>query len=43
MMTQREPDGRVTVTPELKVIGPAEDALEPAVIVYDVETVWVFS
>jgi hypothetical protein len=42
-MTQREPDGRVTVTPELKVIGPADIALEPDVIEYDVETVWVFS
>jgi hypothetical protein len=38
-MTQREPAGIVTVTPELKVTGPADIALEPDVIEYDVETV----
>jgi hypothetical protein len=42
-MTQREPDGRVTVTPEPKVIGPADIALEPDVIEYEVLTVCVFS
>jgi hypothetical protein len=32
-MTQREPLGIVTVTPEASVIGPVLTALEPLVIV----------
>ncbi len=41
--THVEPDGTVTVTPAEIEIGPAETALEPAVIVVLALTVCVFS
>jgi hypothetical protein len=41
--TQREPDGRVTVTPASKVIGPVDIAQEPEVTEYEVVTFFVFS
>jgi hypothetical protein len=43
MITQREPDGMVTVTPLDNVIGPELIALDPLVIVTLDVTVCVFS